>query len=245
MIFTKENHFSICFIGDSVGSCSEDDVLIPDTQELSCPNYPEPHKNHDEKISELSCNTADSISNSANKRTETHDMDANTSNKTKTSETIPSALFTPGYVTLEALENTKVAVAQFAATALANGADQNALKELAMLQSTLYTLQHQQVYQIKLIEELQSQLAKRTTSTPTTTSSDIVSEKSDEIIMHEIDMKKDEQNNCDESDSKSIGNSASKVSETKVKVVNISEMQKDHIKESVSIPCINDVSEPR
>lgn len=62
------------------------------------------------------------------------------------------------HVTLEALENTKVAVAQFAATALANGADETALKDLAMLQSTLFTLQHQQVYQLRLIEQLQSQL---------------------------------------------------------------------------------------
>lgn len=62
------------------------------------------------------------------------------------------------HVTLEALENTKVAVAQFAATALANGADENAVKDLALLQSTLFTLQHQQVFQLQLIQKLQSQL---------------------------------------------------------------------------------------
>lgn len=49
-------------------------------------------------------------------------------------------------------------MAQFAATALANGADEASLKELAMLQSTLYTLQHQQVFQIQLIHQLQSQV---------------------------------------------------------------------------------------
>lgn len=64
-----------------------------------------------------------------------------------------------GHVTLEALQNTKVAVAQFAATALANNADNEAaLQELAVLQSTLFTLQHQQVLQLQLINQLQQQL---------------------------------------------------------------------------------------
>lgn len=65
----------------------------------------------------------------------------------------------PGHVTLEALQNTKVAVAQFAATAMANNADnETALQELAVLQSTLFTLQHQQVLQLQLINQLQHQL---------------------------------------------------------------------------------------
>uniref|UniRef100_A0A8D8T8N8 Homeotic protein spalt-major n=1 Tax=Cacopsylla melanoneura TaxID=428564 RepID=A0A8D8T8N8_9HEMI len=71
---------------------------------------------------------------------------------------IPAAA-APGHVTLEALQNTKVAVAQFAATALANGTDNPAaLQELAVLQSTLYTLQHQQILQLNLIQQLQDQL---------------------------------------------------------------------------------------
>ncbi|RZC05008.1 homeotic protein spalt-major-like, partial [Asbolus verrucosus] len=69
---------------------------------------------------------------------------------------VPSA---PGHVTLEALQNTKVAVAQFAATAMANNTDNEAaLQELAVLQSTLFTLQHQQVLQLQLINQLQQQL---------------------------------------------------------------------------------------
>lgn len=66
--------------------------------------------------------------------------------------------FTQERVTLEALENTKVAVAQFAAIALAKGGDENAIKDLSLLQSTLFTLQHQQVVQLQLIQKLQSQL---------------------------------------------------------------------------------------
>ncbi|XP_074027236.1 homeotic protein spalt-major isoform X1 [Leptinotarsa decemlineata] len=69
---------------------------------------------------------------------------------------VPAA---PGHVTLEALQNTKVAVAQFAATAMANNTDNEvALQELAVLQSTLFTLQHQQVLQLQLINQLQHQL---------------------------------------------------------------------------------------
>lgn len=64
------------------------------------------------------------------------------------------------HVTLEALQNTKVAVAQFAATAMANNSDnETALQELAVLQSTLFTLQHQQVLQLQLINQLQQQLS--------------------------------------------------------------------------------------
>lgn len=65
----------------------------------------------------------------------------------------------PGHVTLEALQNTKVAVAQFAATALAtNGDNPAALQELAVLQSTLFSLQHQQMMQLSLIQQLQNHL---------------------------------------------------------------------------------------
>lgn len=74
----------------------------------------------------------------------------------------PGVFPSPGtsHVTLEALQNTKVAVAQFAASALAGGADSEAaLQELAVLQSTLYTLQHQQVFQLQLISQLQQQLS--------------------------------------------------------------------------------------
>lgn len=75
-----------------------------------------------------------------------------------------SMLFTPSHVTLEVLENTKVAVAQFAASALANGADETSLKNLANLQTSLFSLQNQQIRQIQLIQELQSKLDDRTIS---------------------------------------------------------------------------------
>ncbi|XP_035702512.1 sal-like protein 1 isoform X4 [Folsomia candida] len=60
-------------------------------------------------------------------------------------------------VTLEALQNTKVAVAQLAANALANNNGENA-QDLAVLQSTLFTLQQQQLLQLQLIQQLQHQL---------------------------------------------------------------------------------------
>lgn len=72
---------------------------------------------------------------------------------------LPPVPAAAGHVTLEALQNTKVAVAQFAATTMANNADNAAaLQELAVLQSTLFTLQHQQVMQMSLIQQLQHQL---------------------------------------------------------------------------------------
>lgn len=63
-------------------------------------------------------------------------------------------------VTLDALQSTKMAIAQFAATAMANKDSQSpaAIQELAVLQSTLYALQQQQMMQLQLIQQLQQQL---------------------------------------------------------------------------------------
>lgn len=63
-------------------------------------------------------------------------------------------------MSFDALENTKLAVAQFAAAALSKGVNESSIKDLTMLQSALFTLQHQQVFQMQLIEQLQYQLAK-------------------------------------------------------------------------------------
>lgn len=62
------------------------------------------------------------------------------------------------HATSKALKNTKLAVAQLTANALTNGVDEGGFKDLSMFQSTLFTLQHQQMFQLKLIEQLQSQL---------------------------------------------------------------------------------------
>ncbi|XP_050552813.1 homeotic protein spalt-major isoform X6 [Spodoptera frugiperda] len=98
-----------------------------------------------------------------------HRQDAENNNSLEDGEAeVPEADVPPvglpfpvaGHVTLEALQNTKVAVAQFAATTMANNADNEAaLHELAVLQSTLFTLQHQQVFQLQLIRQLQNQLS--------------------------------------------------------------------------------------
>lgn len=70
----------------------------------------------------------------------------------------------PRHVTFEALENEKVAMAEFAAAALSKGANETPSKDMTILQSALFTLQHQQVFQMQLIEQLQFQLAKTNAS---------------------------------------------------------------------------------
>lgn len=88
---------------------------------------------------------------------------ADEDNEEETGEADLSGAFAPSHVTLEALQNTKVAVAQFAANAMAagvgNGDNEAALKDLAILHSTLFQLQHQHVFQLQLIQQLQSQLS--------------------------------------------------------------------------------------
>lgn len=64
--------------------------------------------------------------------------------------------FGPGYFSIEALQK----MAQFVTAAMANSGDnEDAQKQLAVLQSTLFTLQHQQLFQMQLIQQLQSQLS--------------------------------------------------------------------------------------
>ncbi|XP_043199065.1 homeotic protein spalt-major-like [Amphibalanus amphitrite] len=64
-----------------------------------------------------------------------------------------------GSPSLESLQSTGMAVAQLTASAVANNThNPKALQELAILQSTLFTLQQQQVFQMNLIQQLQAQL---------------------------------------------------------------------------------------
>ncbi|CAK1603102.1 unnamed protein product [Parnassius mnemosyne] len=187
-------------IGDSSGSCSEEEinhVLPEDPRERPdahmCPRCQEQFENiHDFLYHKRVCDekamqmgeermhsdpeemvvSGDEEMDGPNKRLEQvrrHRQDAENNNSLEDGEAeVPEADVPPvglpfpvaGHVTLEALQNTKVAVAQFAATAMANNADNEAaLHELAVLQSTLFTLQHQQVFQLQLIRQLQNQLS--------------------------------------------------------------------------------------
>ncbi|XP_059220813.1 homeotic protein spalt-major isoform X2 [Stomoxys calcitrans] len=66
-------------------------------------------------------------------------------------------------VNIEAIKNMQLAIAQAAAKTIANNAsgqdNEAAMKQLAFLQQTLFNLQQQQLFQIQLIQQLQSQLA--------------------------------------------------------------------------------------
>ncbi|KAJ0181877.1 hypothetical protein K1T71_002599 [Dendrolimus kikuchii] len=186
-------------IGDSSGSCSEEEIhnVSDEPRERSeahmCPRCQEQFENlheflyHkrlcDEKALQMGEErmhsdpeemvvSGDEEMDGPNKRLEQvrrHRQDAENNNSLEDGEAeVPEADVPPvglpfpvaGHVTLEALQNTKVAVAQFAATAMANNADNEAaLHELAVLQSTLFTLQHQQVFQLQLIRQLQNQLS--------------------------------------------------------------------------------------
>ncbi|XP_075992339.1 spalt major isoform X2 [Anticarsia gemmatalis] len=185
-------------IGDSSGSCSEEEINnVDETRERPeahmCPRCQEQFENlheflyHkrlcDEKALQMGEErmhsdpeemvvSGDEEMDGPNKRLEQvrrHRQDAENNNSLEDGEAeVPEADVPPvglpfpvaGHVTLEALQNTKVAVAQFAATTMANNADNEAaLHELAVLQSTLFTLQHQQVFQLQLIRQLQNQLS--------------------------------------------------------------------------------------
>ncbi|XP_058454267.1 homeotic protein spalt-major isoform X2 [Malaya genurostris] len=79
---------------------------------------------------------------------------------TLSNEFNPAAFFPPpGQMSIQAFQN---AIAQFTANALANNMDnETVVKNLAILQSALFTLQQQQFLQFQLIQHLQSQLVKK------------------------------------------------------------------------------------
>lgn len=67
-----------------------------------------------------------------------------------------SSMFQPNQISLQTFQN---AIAQFTASAIASNMDnETILKNLAILQSALFTIQHQQFLQFQLIQHLQSQL---------------------------------------------------------------------------------------
>lgn len=70
-----------------------------------------------------------------------------------------AAMFPPGQMTMQTFQN---AIAQFTANAIANNMDnETVMKNLAILQSALFTLQQQQFLQFQLIQHLQSQLVNK------------------------------------------------------------------------------------
>lgn len=91
-----------------------------------------------------------------------------------------SSIFQPNQMSLQTFQN---AIAQFTASAIANNMDNDTiLKNLAILQSALFTLQHQQFLQFQLIQHLQSQLVNRKPG----------SEKDPEAANNQIDLQNDE-----------------------------------------------------
>jgi hypothetical protein len=70
-----------------------------------------------------------------------------------------AAMFQPGQMSMQTFQN---AIAQFTANAIANNMDnETVMKNLAILQSALFTLQQQQFLQFQLIQHLQSQLVNK------------------------------------------------------------------------------------
>ncbi|CAL8070088.1 unnamed protein product [Orchesella dallaii] len=82
--------------------------------------------------------------------------------------TLPISEHSIPSVTLDALQNTKVAMSQFASNALnavsSNDSSKTSIQDLALLQSTLITLQQQQLLQLQLIQQLQQQADDQVTS---------------------------------------------------------------------------------
>lgn len=99
----------------------------------------------------------------------------------------------------------KLPIDQFVATALGNGTigAEAAIKDFSMLQSTLFTLQNQQIFQMKLIERLKSQLFTKSSKNDKTVEGTL-KESGDDIkkATRENDKQKSKSNNKESKDCK-------------------------------------------
>lgn len=153
--FSKTNltHFYSCSISVSDGNGFKN-VHVAIEQHI--------RKSNDVNRIEMDTNSS-LIANEANKMKQKHQNSANSNgndDKIESTENADSKDNLQQNMAFDALENTKLAVAQFTAAALSKGVNESSVKDLTMLQSALFTLQHQQVFQMQLIEQLQFQLAK-------------------------------------------------------------------------------------
>lgn len=199
LFFHSISSFSV---GDSTSSCSEEDVLLAETNitadeqcndtfgepDLNSARQEEEHIadvkmdctdvecdavpadigriNSNDKLDDTtmddekrSKHNEDAANNNGNNETEidgeAEDDDSDEKHDTQQPEEGDNA-FGPGYFSLEALQK----MAQLVSAAMTtNGDNEDAQKQLAVLQSTLFTLQHQQLFQMQLIQQLQSQLS--------------------------------------------------------------------------------------
>lgn len=180
------------FAGDNTSSCSEEDVLLAETNSST---YEQCHNTFSgasrlsisrERKSDVKMDSndieADGVTdrssnekiddNMEEKRSKHNEDEANNNGnnendadgaaddeeleKNENQSEQGDNAFGPGYFSLEALQK----MAQFVSAAMANSVDnEDAQKQLAVLQSTLFTLQHQQLFQMQLIQQLQSQLS--------------------------------------------------------------------------------------
>ncbi|KAJ6647433.1 Homeotic protein spalt-major [Pseudolycoriella hygida] len=185
------------FEGDNTTVCSEEDVLLADTNSLtveSChdrafddeqtvSSHPKEVLCKKNEILKMNCtgdmDTDESYHESEGDELERlnlndgkiskHNEDAANNNgnhgdgeengeeetdKSEQTDQLGDGGFAPGYFSLEALQK----MTQFVSAAIANNSDnEDAQKQLAVLQTTLFTLQHQQLFQLQLIQQLQSQ----------------------------------------------------------------------------------------
>lgn len=198
--------------GDSTSSCSEEDVLLPETNTLSddqCADMSNTveliHNTINESVSEsgeideenrdtdttemqtddelhkvnhrsiekmenetnglatddirkISKHNEDEANNNKNNEQdaiESEDGGSGEKTENKTEQPIDFGGAGANYFSMEGLQK----MAQFVSAAMTNNSDnEDAQKQLTLLQSTLFTLQHQQLFQMQLIQQLQSQL---------------------------------------------------------------------------------------
>lgn len=104
----------------------------------------------------ISKHNEDAVNNNSNE----HDMEADdTHDRTDGKHEVSAAddgFGGAGYFSMDAIQK----MAQFVSAAMSNNSgNEDAQKQLTLLQSTLFTLQHQQLFQMQLIQQLQSQLS--------------------------------------------------------------------------------------
>lgn len=110
---------------------------------------------NEDDIRNISKTNEDEANNNKNNEQGAESEDGRDKTENKSEQPIDFDGTAANYFSMEALQK----MAQFVSAAMTNNSDnEDAQKQLTLLQSTLFTLQHQQLFQMQLIQQLQSQL---------------------------------------------------------------------------------------
>lgn len=194
--FNVEFHFSFYFYADHTDGATENNSVLPE-EGSTARRTTRTSSNSNSSLKSSQCEQLTGELSKRSSRFPTVDSLRNNGITHNDQAVVPNEV-NQRIVSKQTLSNTKLPIDQFVAAALANGSvtDESTIKDFSMLQSTLFTLQNQQIFQLKLIERLKSQLMTSSSKNNTTIEDELKKGGDDlKLAAHENENPKSKSNN--------------------------------------------------